>query len=447
MDRRKSTRPAPADSALTGSTAAAPLPALSGAPSPPAPGTAPAKRVLYVDDVLTRAEQARDAFRSLRADWHLVFTRSSQEAVALMDQSPFDAVITEMQMEQANGVEVLNMVMRRHPRTLRILRCTENEVELTRSCLGSPPYLLPRFCDLETLESVLTRAFQIEAWMGDEPLKNLYARLTTLPTLPTLYNQVIAELQSPKGSLEFVARLISKDPVMTAKMLQLVNSASIALHRQITDTVEAVMLLGAERVKSLILLSQVFTQFDKAKCPGFLVEPLWMHSMGTGAKSMAITMAETRDARMGEMAFTAGLLHDVGMLLLAGNLPTQYSLVVKQAAARRVNVRAVELEIFGASHAEVGACLLGIWGLPLPILEAIAWHHEPRQSRDTAFSLLTAVHVANALEYELKARPSDTPLVGVDTAYLERLGLLDRWDAWRQLCGMPSRPSAFATAA
>src|SRR5262249_48295770 len=117
---------------------------------------------------------------------------------------------------------------------------------------------------------------------------------------------------------------------------------------------------------------------------------------------------------------------DIGKLLLAANLPAEYSQMIEQAQRRHLTLREVEFEILGTTHAEVGACLLGTWGLPLPILEAIAWHHLPQLSEDRTFSLLTAVHVADAMDREKAARGADMLVSRMDAGYLKRLDLADR---------------------
>src|SRR5664280_1103465 len=111
----------------------------------------------------------------------------------------------------------------------------------------------------------------------------------------------------------------------------------------------------------------------------------------------AIAFAETRDAKISETTFTAGLLHDLGKLVLAGNVPEMYETVQRMRESKNISQLEAERLVLGTTHVEVGACLLATWSLPLPILEAIACHHAPRQSTETGFSLLAAVHVANVL--------------------------------------------------
>lgn len=276
--------------------------------------------------------------------------------------------------------------------------------------------------------------------MSSEGVKNLLVLMRKLPVLPNLYGQVVEKLQSPNGSLEVVAGMIGKDPLMTAKMLQLVNSAFFALAYEVTSPMEAVMVIGAERTKSLILLTKMFSQFDKTQCAGFEPEGLWKHLLSVASGSRTITLAETKDNKLADAAFTGGLLHDIGKLLLAANLPEEYSLMLQEAKRRTFPLHALELATFGATHSELGACMLATWGLPLPILEAIACHHTPLSSEDDAFSVLTAVHAANVIEDEKAAGKRGAAVKRMDPAYLAGLDLIGRRNRWRELCDCPTRP-------
>jgi HD-like signal output (HDOD) protein len=227
---------------------------------------------------------------------------------------------------------------------------------------------------------------------------------------------------------------------MTTKMLQLVNSAVFALTREISDPIEAVMFLGAENTKALILLTGVFSQFGKTQCHGFDPEALWRHLMAVGCFARIVAQVEKQDSNTSDLCFTAGLLHDIGKLLLAANLPTEYSQMIDQSQRRKLPLRQLEFEILGTTHAELGACLLGTWGLPLPILEAIAWHHLPQLSDDCTFSLLTAVHVANAIDREKTALGADILVSHMDGDYLKRLSMAGRRNRWRERCGSPLKP-------
>jgi putative nucleotidyltransferase with HDIG domain len=294
--------------------------------------------------------------------------------------------------------------------------------------------------DATTLAAALKRGARLQAWMAQPGIQNLLPHLRRLPVMPELHHKLIEELKSPDCCIEVVGQLVAQDPVMTAKFLQVVNSAFFGLPCEITTPGEAVMFLGTERARSLILLADVFSQFDKSRCFAFDPAELWHHSIEVGSFARTIALIETRDGQLAETAFTAGLLHDIGKLFLAGNVPDYYGTLLEQHASGTSSRVEAELEMVGATHAELGACILGTWGFPLALLEAIAWHHAPMLSEDTQFSLVTAVHVANIFSYRARATVGGHAHMAsgpIDNRYLSEVGVSGSLDAWAEECQVP----------
>jgi HD-like signal output (HDOD) protein len=261
----------------------------------------------------------------------------------------------------------------------------------------------------------------------------------TLPSLPTLYREVMQELQSPDASIEKIGQIISKDLGMLTKMLQVVNSPFYGLPRRISSATQAVALLGLETIKSLVLSMKVFSQFESSAQTFFSLDILWNHGMITGRYARMIAKGQATETRDMEDAFTAGLLHDVGLLVLATNVPDQYTetlALMNQGIAESE----AERQVLGATHAEVGGYLLGTWGLSDPIVEAVAFHHDPGRSAGHTFSPLAAVHIANVLEEQEQAAGMDGPSVVADTNYLHACRLDPDMSKWEALCrGEPRR--------
>jgi HD-like signal output (HDOD) protein len=191
------------------------------------------------------------------------------------------------------------------------------------------------------------------------------------------------------------------------------------------------MYLGLTTVRSLVLSLQVFSQFDARLFHGFSLDVLAQHCWMTGVVAGRLAQAERREMKMRDQCFLAGLLHDVGQLILATGLPEEYAMVLQKAKEQNLPVGKVEKEHFGATHADVGAYLLGLWGLPNPIIEAVALHHCPAQCVVQEFSLVIAVHVADVFVHEQSKSNTEFPLPVMDLALLTRLGLADRIETWR----------------
>jgi HD-like signal output (HDOD) protein len=378
----------------------------------------------------------RDLHR-LQPTWGLQFVPDATQAVAALHEE-FHAII--IQAASAADATVAEALKKVPAKTVRVVLCdTSDRSEVARwSMTGANP--ISQSTDAANLAANISRIARVQEWMADAGIKKLLALCKKLPAMPKLYAQVSKELSSPNGSIDVVAQLIAQDPVMTAKILQVVNSAFFALGRQVSEPSDAVMFLGAERTRSLILLAGVFTQFEGVGCPGFMPEPIWNHSLQVGALARTITMAETKNAKTAEAAFTAGLIHDMGKLILAANVPAMCSAIEQLHKSKQLTQREAEMQVLGTTHAELAACLLGTWALPLPVLEAVAWHHHPTRSPDKGFTLLTAVHAANVFAYELGCGTGTSALPEVfDHPYLIQIGLGDNRNDWRKACNVPQR--------
>jgi putative nucleotidyltransferase with HDIG domain len=166
------------------------------------------------------------------------------------------------------------------------------------------------------------------------------------------------------------------------------------------------------------------------------MDDLWKHCLESAAFAQTIARWELKSEKMAELAFTAGMLHDIGKLLLTGNLPDDHRRAIEQSRAMRVTLDEAEQGVFGVSHAEVGGVIMGQWGLPIELVRAVGWHHSPHLAGDTSFSILTAVHAANVLAHPASSDQNGAaPVTGFHLPYLRKLGFEYRRNPWRQLCG------------
>ena len=415
-------------------------------PDPPARLSDAKPRILLVSENPVALAALEGMLQPLRSQWELVPAANAPAALAAAATAPVVGVICDAGESQTDWSALLEQFAILNPVPLRFLRCGPQKDGVENQVPPGGAAWLSTELDGAGLAKEIQQAFQVSAWIPDGEAKKLVARMKRLPSLPTLFNQVTAELASPTGSLEFVCKLISKDPGITAKILQTVNSPLFGLRRHLTDPAEGVLFLGAERTKGTLLAAGVFLHFDQDECPGFSHDLLWQHSIAVASFASAITLVETKDKKLSELAYTTALLHDVGKLFLAANIPQDYSKVIEQAQRRAIPVEQVELEALGATHAELGAAVLGNWGLPFPMLEAIGWHHCPLKTGDQSFSVLTAVHVADALDHERQDERLGRKSNRIDREYIEKLGLGHRRNAWRAMCGCAPKTDLSAAA-
>jgi HD-like signal output (HDOD) protein len=389
------------------------------------------KRILFVDDESLVLQGLQRVLRHMRNEWEMEFVDSGAKALERMAQADFDVVVSDMRMPGMNGAQLLTEVMMRYPSTVRLILSGHADQDLIMKCVGSTHQYLAKPCDPDALKATVCRASALDAALQNKTLQKLTSQMDRLPSLPSLYVEVVEKLQTPEVALEEVAMIIAKDIGMTAKILKLVNSAFFGLRRQIASPEEAVAYLGLDTIKALVLSINAFSQFEHVKIGGGSLESLWDHSLNTAAAAKLIALAENAERRIADEAFIAGMLHDTGKLVLASNFAEQYNEVVRLARENKQEIWMIELEVFGATHADVGGYLLGLWGLPVPVIEAIALHHNPGKTTHKTFSPLTAVHAANVLSYESRRSDNGTSAGQIDAKYLDELGLSDRPDAWR----------------
>jgi HD-like signal output (HDOD) protein len=402
------------------------------------------KRILFVDDEPLVLAGMQRMLRSLREEWEMEFVESGTRALARLSEVSFDVVVTDMQMPGMNGAELLTEVMRLYPKTVRIVLSGHADKDLILKCVTSTHQYLSKPCESASLKATIQRACGLENNLENERLKQLVARMERFPSLPSLYVEMVEKLNDPNTTIEDIGFIVGKDMAMTAQILKLVNSAFFGLSRTVSSPFEAALYLGMDTIESLVLSIHAFSQFDDLKSCGFNLDALMLHSMSTAARAKQIAQLEEASAKVCEECFVAGMLHDTGKLVLAANYPKDYERASQLVGAGGLTSWAAEKEIFGADHASVGGYLLGLWGLPVPVVEAIALHHSPQQSTSPDFSALTAVHVANVLEHERTAADNGVADNELDSKYLATLGLTHRVDAWRESSLVDDRQETYA---
>ena len=397
----------------------------------------PKRRIIFVDDEPMVLKGLQRSLRKMRDEWEMTFTSSSKEALDILDSGSFDVIVSDLRMPEMDGMQLLAEVKNKHPQVVRIILSGQVEQEMTFKSVQVAHQSLSKPCDADILKHTLNKLFGLRNLLEDESIKRVVSQTETLPSLPAVYTEVISELQSQDPSVKKVAGIISTDLVMTAKILQVVNSAFFGLVRKISNPKEAVMLLGTETIKALVLSVKIFSEFNQKKFTWFNFDELFNHSMSVSMFAQTISKKEHLDQNLVNNSLMAGMFHDLGKLILVTNFQKPYQEVLAEAGKARQNLWDLEYEMFGTSHAEIGAYLMGLWGLEYPVIEAIAFHHRPGNSLSNSTGLLTAVHFSDAFD-RLKNGPNDlngeNGFRQLDRGYLDNLGVAGRINDWQTVC-------------
>jgi HD-like signal output (HDOD) protein/CheY-like chemotaxis protein len=396
-------------------------------------------RIIFVDDDSRVLDGIRRFLYPMREVWQISFAGSGSQALEIMSRDPFDVIVTDIRMPGMDGTELLARVRELHPGAVRIVLSGQSDRDLTLKAAGSAHQYLSKPCDADSLKVTIARAVALKATFTDPSLQALVSGAGTLPSIPAVYVELMKSLEDPEGCAQDVANAIAKDPAMTAKILQLSNSAFFGLRRRISDPRDAVLYLGLETLKALALSVKVFSQFTVKPLSRFSIEDLGKHLMLTGILARKIAIAEGLPKQEVEDSFMAGLLHDIGKLVLITAAPEKYEQAMRLAELTGVQRRDAEQETFGTTHSEIGTYLLWLWGLPDSVVEAVAYHHTPGNCPALRLGPLTAVHAANALAYESAGKKTGTPTPTLDMEYLNQLGLGDRVPVWRTLIEQAAR--------
>ncbi len=389
-------------------------------------------KVLFVDDEPYVLEALRDMLRPFRHRWSLSFASSGAEALAALDRAQTDMVITDMRMPGMDGAALLKELRLRHPHVMRAVLTGQSDLRSAERLLPVAQQMILKPCDRGRLEDVLSRAERIRALLPDQTVRACVGRIERLPAAPRVYAALVRAIEQGDASAKDIATIVSGEMAMSAKILQLANSSFFRLARQIGTVEEAVVHLGFITVRSLVLSVEVFDAASPlAPASGLTLERLRSHALLVGRLGSRICQPPLPS----QMAFLAGVLHEIGLLVFGVGMPREMAEALHLAGKNNIPLAQAEREVLHATHAQAGAYLLGLWGLPLDLMEAVATYDDPwpqPRSLDPTIDLSTITYIANALANSQKTvSPHLPPAEHLDGELMTALGLQARLPRWR----------------
>ena len=373
------------------------------------------------------------ALKQTGCHWEVFCFDDAEALISRLDISDCDVILISSATKDYVEINALRRIQETHPNILRFqLGCKlETPKELTQK-LELTHRIFPKPSDVGEITKTIEYLLKVTKLVRRPTLKRFISQQNILPAAPSIFNQLTQALSSDTTDARKIAEIVEQDPALSAKIIQLVNSSYFGLPRQISHISEAVSIIGIRMLRGLTLSSQTTSTYPPHKnWKYFSFEKINQRSLLVARLAREICIDVGADKGITEQAFLGGLLHDIGILIMASQDPGTYLKVLQYAVKEEKPLHSSEKKITGVYHGEVGAALMTLWNIPPLTVEAILFHPIPHLSEDQSFQPLTAVHVADALippAWHHKTAKMNSQLSQV---YLERIGHTHNLHRWK----------------
>jgi HD-like signal output (HDOD) protein len=387
------------------------------------------KRCIYiVDDQLPVLETAVLILRSMDINWDVAGFSDPLEALAAVKVRAPDLILSDQLMPGMQGSQLLEEVRKIAPAVIRVIM--SGYVSLSKLILitSAHQYMAKPF-DIVRLRDLVQRSFAAQERIADKGLQSVATSLRSIPSLPQVHQSLLAEMENIRTGSSSIARMVSEDPGLSIKVLQLANSPLFGQGYLITNPADAVMCLGTEMIAAIVLSQSLFKHYETLSHADLDLPRVWSHCWETAALAQQLCRQKRLPRRKAEEAFLASLLHEAGRFILVDNFPGEYATACWDARQAKSPLGPHLLQIFKSTPAQLTAYLMELWGMPADVVTALSLLDNPQEEAGGAFSLTSALYVADHLATR-KTPPDDFGVEDWNMAYLRTIGCEEDIPVW-----------------
>lgn len=368
-------------------------------------------KVMFVDDEPMVLKGIKRAF--FNSGWEIILASDGRQALEILSGTNVGFVVTDMQMPGMNGAELLEKVSELYPSTVRAVLSGQADRELAARASFVAHQWFSKPCSPSDIQNALEQIDTIQSTLPNQEIKEIVGKIKALPSAPNLFFR-IKKLFDDDADMELVAKVISEDPALSAKILQISNSSFFMLNTKIQKVEDAITRLGADVVSCVVAIAEIYS--NTIKIPGYAIEKEQQHSMCTALLGVTLVSPEDREETM-----LVGLLHDIGMYVLFLLAPDSVDTYLQKRIKSEDNTL-LERELFGVDHTQLAGYLLHLWNFPYHLIESIMLHHQPLKLMEYKFGAAAAIYVASLL---LSKKP-------INEDFVKHFQLLEKLPDWEK---------------
>jgi HD-like signal output (HDOD) protein len=386
--------------------------------------------VYVVDDQPEVLETVLLVLQSIDPAWRVEGFTSATAALAAVKTQPPDLVLSDHRMPEMPGGKLLEEVRVAAPNAVRIIMSGYVDLNALSAVISAHQYIAKPFAMLQ-VKDLIQHTFAARTRMERQGLQQMVTALRSLPSLPHIHYALLKALGNEHRSVDAVAQLVAQDAGLSGKLLQVANSPLFGRGSLVSSPFDAVLCLGTEMIKAVVLSQELFRHYGEIQCPEIDLPRLWNHCWQVAHLVQGICLERELPQAKADEAFLAGLLHEAGKLILIDNFPQQFHEACQAALQARAPLTPFLLRTFAATPAQLAAYLLELWGLPSAVIQAVASQEHPEDDPSGEFSLVTALYIADQVATR-NSPPDSFAIPDWNAKCLQALGCEPELAVWQR---------------